>query len=547
MKRHLIVLFLLLGIATALRFYQLGQIPEGFHADEAAYGYNAYSVLKTTRDEYGRFMPMIFESFGDYKAGVYSYLSIPFIAIFGLNEFAVRFPSAIFGVLFVILSYAIVMKLSKNKELALIVVGVATFSPLGILLSRVQSDPLICVVFFFLAFYCWLVWVETKKIQFLVCLLCSMVVSFFTYTLTRLFAIPFFLLIGAFYWRTYTESAKRTFSVILGVIFLVITLLSVTSAGTRLSQIHIFSKQDVQLLLDEAIREDGVGNVSGLGTRIIHNKVVAYARYMLINYSEYVSPQFLFFQAEQPLREQIPGMGVIFIIELPLLLIGVYQSVRRRLSYGIISTLWILLVPAILSVVSGETPNIHRFFLAALPLHVLVGIGILFLYKTIFPKNIVIVGITVLALYILSTAYFFHQLFVHQPTHFPYYRGYAYKQLVNELPKYYTKYNKIVITKANESPYIYILFFGAYNPKQYQLSGSHRDLDYQGFDKYVFVPYDCPSFNESPLRGKMIYDSSMLLVQRGGCALGKNDKLLDVVYWAEGTKAFQFVEYQSDN
>ena len=65
--------------------------------DEAALGYNAYSILETGRDEYGQILPIIFKSFGDYKPGFYVYLTLPFIKVFGLNELSVRLPSIILG------------------------------------------------------------------------------------------------------------------------------------------------------------------------------------------------------------------------------------------------------------------------------------------------------------------------------------------------------------------------------------------------------------------------------------------------------------------
>ena len=40
----------ILLLAAFLRFYKLGQVPSGFVNDEAAFGYNAYSILKTGRD-----------------------------------------------------------------------------------------------------------------------------------------------------------------------------------------------------------------------------------------------------------------------------------------------------------------------------------------------------------------------------------------------------------------------------------------------------------------------------------------------------------------
>src|SRR5579864_3396492 len=100
-------LFFLLGIvllAAFLRFFQLGVNPPSLTWDEVAWGYNAYSLGIDGRDEFGKFLPYQYlESFGDFKPPVYAYLdSIP-IKVFGLNEFATRFPSAFLGTLTVLL------------------------------------------------------------------------------------------------------------------------------------------------------------------------------------------------------------------------------------------------------------------------------------------------------------------------------------------------------------------------------------------------------------------------------------------------------------
>ena len=41
-KKHIVILLFIIITAASLRFYQLESIPSGFHADEAAFGYNAY-------------------------------------------------------------------------------------------------------------------------------------------------------------------------------------------------------------------------------------------------------------------------------------------------------------------------------------------------------------------------------------------------------------------------------------------------------------------------------------------------------------------------
>src|SRR5438874_1717900 len=110
LKREVLILILIVFLASILRFWNLGSVPPSLEWDEAALGYNAYSLLHTGRDEYGTLLPLNLKSFGDYKPAVYAYLDVPFVAIFGLNEFAVRLPSALAGIGLVIVIYFLMME-----------------------------------------------------------------------------------------------------------------------------------------------------------------------------------------------------------------------------------------------------------------------------------------------------------------------------------------------------------------------------------------------------------------------------------------------------
>ena len=116
MKINKWLIAIALTLAFILRFWSVGTNPPGLTPDEAALGYNAYSILKTGRDEFGTKLPIIFKSFGDYKPGAYVYLDIPFVAAFGLNEVSTRLPSVIAGVLTVFLIYLITRELFKSME-----------------------------------------------------------------------------------------------------------------------------------------------------------------------------------------------------------------------------------------------------------------------------------------------------------------------------------------------------------------------------------------------------------------------------------------------
>src|SRR3989344_5129167 len=120
-KKEIITLLAIIILAVVLRFYKLGTTPPSLYWDEVSLGYNAYSILKTGFDEHHHFLPLTnFAAFGDYKPPGYIYATVPSIALFGLNEFAVRFPSALFGTLTVFLAYLISKKLFKNENIALI-------------------------------------------------------------------------------------------------------------------------------------------------------------------------------------------------------------------------------------------------------------------------------------------------------------------------------------------------------------------------------------------------------------------------------------------
>src|SRR3990172_4878127 len=134
MKRLILPAIFLLGFL--LRVAAIDKFPVGFTPDEASFGYDAYSILKTGRDQWGKPYPLVLESFGDFKSPLYAYLTIPFIAIFGLDKFAVRLPNALLGSLAVYVVYLLTKKLSKNERVGLIAAMLLAVSPWHIMMSR---------------------------------------------------------------------------------------------------------------------------------------------------------------------------------------------------------------------------------------------------------------------------------------------------------------------------------------------------------------------------------------------------------------------------
>src|SRR3972149_8676644 len=110
------IFFAIIVLAFILRFYKLGEVPLSLNWDEVSNAYNAYSILKTGRDEYGNFLPLTNRSFDDYKPPLYMYLNIISVALFDPTPFAARLPSAIFGTITVFLVYLLTKKLFENYQ-----------------------------------------------------------------------------------------------------------------------------------------------------------------------------------------------------------------------------------------------------------------------------------------------------------------------------------------------------------------------------------------------------------------------------------------------
>src|SRR3990170_5396599 len=182
MQKSKFYLVTILLLATFLRFWDLDSYP-ALNADEAAIGYNAYSLIQTGRDEHGNFWPIHFQSFNDYKPGFYFYLVVPFVKMLGLNEWAVRIPGAALGVGTVLVLYLLVKELFKSEKLALISSLFLSISPWHIHFSRGGWE--VNVATFFITLGLWLLIKALNNSKFFVVSTLAFVISFYTYHAAR--------------------------------------------------------------------------------------------------------------------------------------------------------------------------------------------------------------------------------------------------------------------------------------------------------------------------------------------------------------------------
>src|SRR3989338_1755390 len=193
-KTKFIVLSLSILISVFLHFYKINQVPPCLNADEAAFGYNAYSILKTGRDEYGKFLPLRFESFKDYKLPIYTYLSIPFVALFGLNDFSTRALNLVIGLAFIPLIYFLTKELFKNEKISIISAFLTSLSPGIYILSRHAHEGVIGTFFVLLSFLFLIKYIKQPKLSNFIFTNLFLLLNAFSYQTGRVYLLFFFLL-----------------------------------------------------------------------------------------------------------------------------------------------------------------------------------------------------------------------------------------------------------------------------------------------------------------------------------------------------------------
>lgn len=544
--------FFLLGIifilAVFLRFHNLSSFPVGFHVDEASKGYTAYSLLKTGKDDNGNRFPLYIDIFGDNSPSGYHVITIIPVALFGLTEFAVRFPGALFGSFSILAIFFLSYSIFEDRKISILSALLLAISPWHINLSRASSEGIIALFFVMLGFALILWSLKAQIVKHLILGSSLLSVSFFFYQTPRVF-VPFIFLAFIFFffliWKIKVKSYyKKVFILSFALMLLLdLVLIFVVSGGTgRFSQVNIFNHPETKLVIEEQIREDGVSGVDIFITRLYHNKGINFFLTYLSNYFEYFSPNFLFIKG-LPDWYSVPNMGVMYLLEMPFILLGVGLLAFHKKRIYKIPLIWIFLAPTI-AAVTVDPHNLQRALAMYPALEIIAAYGLIyFLTNVVRQKRLAIVSVVAL-LFIFNIFYFLHQYFVQTKVHRTWYRNNGFSQMMELVNKDYGNYDRVIATRSGGG-YPLFLFYSQYDPLKYQTEGSPRDRDYRGFGKFIFVPDICPFTSKNPLIPKKV---KAIFIEDGSCKENKNLHKVHFTYILreDKTKAFRVVYVKDD-
>ena len=452
-------------LAFILRFWQLGQIPASLTWDEVAWGYNAYSLGTTGHDEFGRFLPHDYlESFGDFKPPVYAYVDIAPVMLFGLNEFATRFPSAFFGTLTVLLTYFLVRRLFNNSPhrdwYGLMSAGILAISPWHIMLSRAAFEQNVATFFVALG-----VWLFLKAVQdkmwYLTLSAASFVVTMYTFNSPRVVSPLLVIVLSLVYIKTLWKHKKQTVvATILGILLLLPTLKFLISpqAALRYQQVNIFS--DVNLV--KTSNQEVANDHNAWWSKIIHNRRLIYTTAFLQHYFDNLNPGFLFIHGDGNPKFSTQDTGEMYLWDIPFFVLGLFLLFKKREGAWWLIPVWLLLgiIPA---ATARETPHALRIENSLPMFQILVAYGFVQLMLVLKSRR-KLIGVLLLVLLFVNVLYFEHGYYTHYTPEFAGEWQYGYKDALAYTTNVQNNYAKIEFTDQLGRPYIYYLFYTKTSP-----------------------------------------------------------------------------------
>lgn len=486
-QKELCIVFLLCGAGIALRTILFGHIPPGLNQDEAAAGYEAYSLLLTGKDKWGNIWPGYFIAWGAGQNVLYSYLLVPVIHFFGLSIESVRSINLIFGILTIPLLYEFTKK-TVSRRIAYISTFLLVFSPWHIMLSRWGLESNLLPFFILLGFYTIHRALRSES-SFRDKIFCLVPWAIALYAYGTFYFMLFVLFFLIFKYHRILILEKKFQWIISILVFLIIS-----------SPIILFVIKNSVFrsgLFFEQYLPFSVPLLTGTPFRAMNPQT---------------NLEFIFngFQ-DSNIWNRIPGIPPIYMIFFPFLFVGI-RTLFNKWKYQRkihILLIWLFSCFPLFFITSLNINRANSIFIPSL---IISMIGFETVLRGVKDKDLrrtfkrAIVSWILISSFLFVTNYFF---FYYSAAASAFNDGleYAFEEAVAQSKKS----EKILITNQIRLPYVYILFFDRYSPYEFQ-KNSKYSLDKDGaynvksFGRFYFHKED-PDLQR---------DKSFIFLQRSG-------------------------------
>lgn len=467
----LILFVLILIIGMAVRIYRFGQVPAGLFFDEAAVGYNIYSLLHYGIDMNGFHNPVEFVSFGSGVQALYGYLSMLFIALLGLNPLSTRLVNLLLGILSLPILYLLVRRLD-DEWTALAAMFLLAINPWHVMMSRWGLDCNPFPAVFLLATY--LLVCSFKKKWFFLPAMFLYGLSFYAYG-TAYFSVTVFLALAIIYiLRHKTKQPK----LILGglAIFILTNLPNLLYVA-----VNVFGWQSIDLSWISIPRLQGEARYTQVSIFYAEGGIL---NNLIYNVNQLI--ELLVTQQERWIWNAIPQFGEIYLFSGPLVLLGlgvlIAEQFKKPAPEDRIMLFW-LAASLFLGLISPA--NVNRLNIIFIPLVYMIGKGLVFIFRQFKVLAWVLVLLYLIWFALFSQAYF---------TTYAEEVGSVFYESLDEAINYAadnTEGTITITTNQLHMPFVYVLYYRQIDPHEYLQSVVYYNpeatfRDVASFGRYRF-------------------------------------------------------------
>lgn len=496
-----LLLFLIILLGFIIRIFIITSVPPTLHGDELGIAYNAFTLLKTGKDELGKYLPIIFRN--DFTPLIF-YLTIPFIYSLGLNEVSARLPTILFSVLTLPVIYLFVLQLLNKRKLALLTTFLVAVSSWDIRIARIGVGITLPLFFQLLGTYLFVKSLRLYKIlrvKYLIFSFALFSLSLYSYQSAKI-TTPLLILSLFFIFRSKFKIRRYLFLfLILFLLFIILPtvqyLLSLPLEKMRFSGISVFTLWRSTLNNKTNILSYfSPVPLLNLVTMIVHNYFIQF------------SPRILFIDNRLLRYHQLPSVGLFYLWQAPFIIIGLFYLLKKvKLDRVKLIFSWLLISPIAAAFTTGVPyANVSRSLMMLPIIELFCAYGIisaLYLFNKLHVANVkYFFNAILIGSFLASFVFFNRQYFIKTPKDYSDFWGLPLKETALTVLRLENQFDKVVITnKLSPQTYMYILFYGKKDPN-WLFNTKRKEADiigYQLFGKYEirqinwFIDKDLPN------------------------------------------------------
>ncbi len=486
-----IAFFLITLFFLSTRLIFLPQIPASLYWDEASIGYNAYSISESLKDEWGKFLPVHFRAFGEFKLPVYIYSVAFFVKLFGLNEWSVRVPASLYAFATMMLIILICRKLftKQGEKIGLLSSFLLSISPWFFIVSRAGFEATAGIAFFCLGFFSFL----NSKNSFLVKLvtILAFIPSIYSYNSFRIIT-PLFLIWVFISWLKNLNRKSLVYLPLLLLLFLISFYpafkLNVVEQTSRFKTTSILSQGDSPV-------------------NVLYN--------FTSNYLSDLSPDFLFTNGDKNLRSHTGFGGMLYLLDIIFISVGIFAVLKQKQKKSgvIFYILFLSLIPA---AISKESPHALRAILFIPFISIITAYGIVYLKDAFKLRFFYCVVLFFYAIFFFA---YFYDFIKNYNLRSSLDWQYPYKEIFKGSIDL-RKYDKVFISDYLGQPYIFALYYLEFPPDKFQKTVEYNPPDKWGHS--LVKSFNNFSFNLSELENEK--DKKLIIFAKPGEYVGSREK-----------------------